>query len=500
MVIIDARKLSNGDELATDICIIGAGAAGITIARELVNTSHKVCIVESGGFSFDQETQSLYDIENVGYPQLSTATPRIRYFGGSTNTWTGRCLKLSPIDFEARQWVPNSGWPISYNDLQPYYDRAANLFNIPDLQNINAEFWQNKPALRDEKQLLADGTFAPVLSLFGKSSVRFGPTYRKQLEQSRNIDICLHANVTDIEASDNLTQVTRLHLACLHGPRFFVKAKIFILACGGLENARILLLSRNQQPTGLGNQFDTVGRYYMDHPNLEHGIILTNNRDFNAPLLFAHRIAKGKVQIGLRLSEAVQRREQVLNHYMLLQPHFSPDSKQPQPSSVINKLLYFYRKLAQKSLRFNFLLVRNYLEQRPDPESRVMLSEQRDKLGLNLLKLDWRVSSQERRDLHQFHQILGTYLEKHQIGRLEHFFPVEERSQPLFLDHFHHIGTTRMSDRPQTGVVDRNCQMHGINNLFIAGSSVFPTSGHANPTLTIAALAIRLADHIKQLP
>ena len=499
MAIIDGRTLAENSELMTDICIIGAGAAGIAIALEFANTTHRVCLIESGDLSFDQETQSLYEMENVGYPQLETEPSRIRYFGGTTNTWTGRCLKLNPIDFESREWVPDSGWAIGYEKLEPYYDRATKLFNIPDSQKLNSAFWQNKPVSQDEQQLLSDSIFSPVISLLGKSSIRFGQAYRDKLEKSRNITICLNANVTEIEASDNLNQAVCLHLACLHGSRFFIKAKVYILACGGLENARLLLLSRRQNTAGLGNEFDTVGRYYMDHPKVEHGMIRTHNRNFNSPLLFGHRVAKGKVQFGLRLSEEVQRHEQTLNHYILLQPHFSPVNKQPQPKSPVNKILYSYRKFMKKPLRFNFLLVRNYLEQRPDPESRVKLGGQRDKLGLNVLNLNWKVNSQERQDLHRFHKVLGTYLEKHNIGRLEQHFPADEAAQPPFFDAFHHMGTTRISDRPDKGVVDRNCRLHSVNNLFIAGSSVFPTGGHANPTLTIVAIAIRLSDHIKQV-
>lgn len=499
MVIIDANKFTDNFELKTDICIVGAGAAGIAIARELDGSSPRICLLESGGFSINEETQSLYNLESIGHT-LRQDIMRIRYFGGTTNTWTGRCLKLNEIDFEQREWVPESGWPISLQDLDPYYQRAATLFNLPSFSKIEAEFWHQKSLYKDEKLVFSNQELTPVVSLRARTPVRFGSTYLKQLRSSKNINICINGNVTEIEASNNLSKVERLHASCLKGTKFSIKAKIFILACGGLENPRLLLLSRRQNSAGLGNQFDVVGRYYMDHPNIEHGFVLPYKENFNAPLLLGNRTFDGTTQFGIAFSREVQRREKLLNHYILLRPKFSEKlAKVPRSTRLLHKSMYLYRKILKKPLKFESLIVRNYLEQQPNSASQVTLSNQRDKFGLNLLKVDWRISSEERNSLHQFHKILGKYLEVHKIGRLKNMFPEDESLQPEFLDGFHHIGATRMSDNPRKGVVNRDCQVHGTQNLFIAGCSVFPTGGHANPTLTLVALAIQLADHIKQL-
>lgn len=500
MKIIDGRKIEYGIKIDADICIIGAGAAGITIAREFAGTQQRVCLIESGGLAFDADTQSLYEMESIGYPQLEPTASRNRYFGGTTNSWTGRCIPLAPIDFEIRDWIPESGWPIQASDLDPYYEKAAPLFKLPKYHHIQSEFWHKRNAYQDEHLFFDNHLFSPVVALRSRKPINFRTTYLRELEQAHNIQIYTYTNVTGIEASDNLSQVTHVQLACLEGSQFTVQAKVFILACGGLENPRLLLLSNQQNSKGLGNQNDIVGRYYMDHPKVEQGMLLPYDPKFNTPLFFGQRIINGTVQFGLRLSDKVQRQEKLLNHYVLLQPQFTPyESRESKRLSRTEKIQYFYRKLIRSPLKSNHLLVRNFLEQIPNPDSRVTLSDRTDRLGLNQLKLDWKINPQERENLYRFHRFFAHYLKLHQIGRLEHQFPNDEAAQPSLFDAFHPMGTTRMSMNPKLGVVDRDCKVHGLNNLFIAGSSVFPTGGHANPTLTIVALALRLSDHIKNL-
>ena len=498
MKIIDGRNIAGGTQINTDICIIGAGAAGITIAREFVGTLQQVCLIESGGLSFDSATQSLYEMKNIGHPQLEKTPSRNRYFGGTTNSWTGRCVPLAPIDFEARDWVPESGWPIQASDLDPYYEKAAPLFKLPEYHHINAKFWHKKNSYKDEQLFFNDRSFSPVVALRSRKPVNFGSAYLKALKQAHNIQIYTHTNVTAIEASENVSQVKNIQLACLEGSQFTIQAKVFILACGGLENPRLLLLSNQQNSKGLGNQNDTVGRYYMDHPKVEQGMLLLHNPKFNAPLFFGQRIANGTAQFGLRLSNHVQRQEKLLNHYVLLQPQFTTyGNKEAHGVNRASRMRYFYRKLTRSPLKPNHLLVRSFLEQMPNPDSRVTLGRKTDRLGLRQIELNWKINSQERANLHRFHEIFAHYLKRHQIGRLEHPFPADETEQSPLFDAFHPMGTTRMSVNPTLGVVDRDCKVHGLQNLFIAGSSVFPTGGHANPTLTIVALAIRLSTHIK---
>ncbi len=358
--------------------------------------------------------------------------------------------------------------------------------------------------------------------------------YLEPLKKSKNISICINGNVTQIETNDIESMVERVHVSCLNGIQFFIQAKYFILACGGWENPRLLLLSRQNNSLGMGNKYDTVGRYYMEHPKAILGKIYPTNSILKTPLLSNYfLLPKGRARFGLRLSDQTQEREKILNHYVMFKAGFSEKLNQAYDSlrlltyrkwthqlTSITKLpehLYkvgtnlgnisnlLMQLLLQKPLNIEHLIIENHLEQQPNPESRVMLSDQLDKLGLNLLKIDWKISSEEKNDLIRFHRILKQYLEHHQIGRLESpLLDPKSFDRDLILethltDSSHHMGTTRMSDNPRQGVVDQNCQVHGIKNLFIAGSSVFPTSGHGNPTLTIVALAIRLADHLKTI-
>ena len=403
---IDARQLPDGTTINTDLCIVGAGAMGIAISLQFKDTTQHVCLIESGDLGPDEATQSLYDFENVGYPIRQTAPSRIRYFGGTTNVWTGRCLPLDAIDFEKREWVANSGWPIDYNTLRPYFQRAAALFKLPDYRQIQAAHWPLRHPYKSERQIFASPKLTPVVSLRRRTSLNFRTAYRQDLQRASNIQIYLNANVIEVEATESLNTIRCLRLACLNGLEFRIKAKVYILACGGLENARILLLSRHQNTAGLGNEHDVVGRYYMDHPKVEHGILKTAP-NFNAPLLFGYRTLQGTTQFGIRLSDAVQRRERILNHYILLQPQFVWNGdKSSQGFGLGGKLRYFYRKLTQQPLRHDFLQIKNYLEQVPRRESRVTLSRQRDKLGLQQLQLHWQVGKQEAQDLYRFHGIL----------------------------------------------------------------------------------------------
>ena len=261
---IDARNLQNGHRIEADICIIGAGAAGITIAREYANSSTTVALLESGGLEFDQEIQNLYTGKNIGLPSFPVHVNRLRYFGGTTNHWAGHCRPLDPIDFEQRDWVPHSGWPISKQDLDSYYERAQPVVGLGAYEYEDLAYWQKRIGLPlPEMELKPDRLYSAV---YNKSPpTRFGREYREELAKSANVSVYLHTNVLEILGNDTATRVSGLKAACIDGPELSVSAKIFILATGGMENARLLLLSDTTNPAGIGNDKGLVGRYFMDH-------------------------------------------------------------------------------------------------------------------------------------------------------------------------------------------------------------------------------------------
>jgi choline dehydrogenase-like flavoprotein len=533
--IIDANRLQPNSILHADICIVGAGAAGITLSSELNGSSQSVCLIESGSYDPDESTQALYDLEIAGYPVRENFMSRARYFGGTCNLWAGRGIKLTELDLAKRDWVPNSGWPITYSELQRYYDQAERILKLPSLDAFKNSTLRRSMSL-SERTLFNNDDLKPNISLWAKKPLRFGAAFKSKLKRSRNVTVYLNANVTEVTMSPEGNSVAEAQWSTLRGNIARVRAKRFILACGGLENARLLLVSRTVHPNGIGNQFDLVGRFFMDHPRAVYGKVKLAGKQ-RLPLLLGIPVRDGIAQIGIQLSENMQRKERLLNNYLSLERHWSPHTAKAYSSFIysmkillrkgysgnrftlsgaklakIPELIYllsprelmphsFYR--AFKAVRDNLgkdlteLTIVNYCEQVPNPESRVFLSQERDRLNMNRLILDWKIGAEETQTLARLQELLDHYLRKTHMGFVE-TDPGEMTHLP-YTDASHHIGTTRISENPRQGVVDVNCKVHGVHNLFIAGSSVFPTCGYANPTWTIVALAIRLADHLKTI-
>ncbi|MUL38110.1 FAD-dependent oxidoreductase [Gloeocapsopsis dulcis] len=535
-MIIDALSIPENTIIEKDICIVGGGAAGITIARELRNQPYEVCILESGGFDFEQATQSLYDGANAGISYFPLGEARARYLGGSTNLWGGWSRPFDEVDFEKRSWVPYSGWPVTRSELLPYYHRAQQACHLgPYAYDVSS--WEEtlKQLQCDRLPLNEAQVETCIWQVIPPTHLRFGEAYRTELEQAKNVSTYLHANVLEIETNDTAQAVTRLQVASLDGKKFWVKAKVFILAVGGIENPRLLLLANKVQRCGLGNQHDLVGRFFMEHPLLKSGKV-----QFSQPAgLYTQKVIQaGELYMGagFNLPQAVQEREQLLNFSTRLLPvrdegleafqrlrHRIPQTKTPEAfpkivqghryrnnTSIVNDLgkvvthldsvvAKIYTKLlksnaVQQPQGYNTLMIG---EQAPNPDSRVTLSPERDKLGLNRVKLDWRLNSLDKYTMLRSQQLVAQELERSGVGQLQIELTNDDASWQSLTSSYHHMGTTRMSSSPKQGVVDENCRIHGMGNLYVAGSSVFPTGGHSNPTLTIVALSIRLADRVK---
>jgi choline dehydrogenase-like flavoprotein len=533
MAFLESGALAGTQELTTDVCIVGAGAAGLTIAGELARAGREVCVLESGGMNPDEQTQALCEMENVGYPVREGFMSRARYFGGSCNLWAGRSMRYEPSDMAPREWVPHSGWPIAYAELASYYPAAARILRLPALHQFDPAAHVDRMS-PSERRLFAAGAMRPTVSLWAKTPVRFGARYRPLLRRAPHVRVLLNGNVTGLNLAPTGGRVDSVDVSPPAGSRIRVRARTFVLACGALENARLLLASRDRHPEGLGDRFDVVGRYFMDHPRAVFGRLRTFP-GCRLPSLRGLPLPDGKVQIGIALSPAAQARDGLLDHYVTLEREVSLYSAEGYQSAVqamkvllrrghagsrwnlrragLGRIPGFVYLLTAKELvphglyrayrTLHNALDRNpkprryvivyFCEQPPDPESRVTLSDARDPFGVNKLRLQWRLAPDVIRSVMQLQEILRARLGEAGIGTLE------DGSDLRFTDASHHMGTTRMSDDPRTGAVDRNCRLHGVDNLFVAGSSVFPSAGHKNPTLTIVALALRLADHLKRL-
>lgn len=431
---IDSTAVPKNSTVSTDICIVGSGAAGLSLALEFLSTEYQVCILDS-------DSAALNDLEAMGLPVSNES--RVRGFGGTTKTWLGIWKPLGPADFES--------WPVSFSKLASYYERAANRFSAAHLADFATDL-----------DFFGSESIAPtVFYRLKQPDLDFGQKFRKAFAENPDTSVYLGANVTKLVGS--ASQIQEAEVQTLSGNGFHVQAKTFVLAAGGIENPRLLLLS------SLGN--DNVGCFYMDHPKGVAGVI----KSPSSKLKQYYFAAKDK-WVGLALTAKVRAERQLLNSHILLEP-------------VRTR---FLRRVI--SVR-----IRNFMEQMPRSQNRVTLSDQRDALSLPKARVRWQIDEYSQRSLRAFHAILKEELQRLDLGILESPLLADNQNFPITKDASHHMGTTRMGTDPATSVVDENCRVHGLDNLFMAGSSVFPTGGFANPTATIAALAIRLADHLKKL-
>jgi choline dehydrogenase-like flavoprotein len=307
-MIRNLEEFSGNKEVSADVCIVGAGAAGITLAREFVGASFNVCVLEAGTFDYDLRAQSLYEGRNIGFPYYPLDAVRSRYFGGTTNHWAGACRPLDDIDFEIRPSIPHSGWPVSKSDLDPYYVRAHDVCKLGPYI-YDPSYWATS-----EAQPLSFATNDIQTAMMQAQPTRFGPTYRDELDQARDVDIYLSANVVDLESSPDGQAIRRVHAKSFGGRELIVSAKVFILATGAIENARLLLASNRIHKSGLGNQYDLVGRYFMEHLSLPGAILAISNADQLPSALYQGAVTNGVSGLAFLVpSAALQRREGMLN-------------------------------------------------------------------------------------------------------------------------------------------------------------------------------------------
>lgn len=514
----DSRSVPKGTVFDTEICIVGAGAAGITLALELANMPFRVTVVESGGFDFDDRTHRLLKLINIGRPYPNLESSRLRYFGGTTNHWGGQCVPLGTMALERRSWIPNSGWPISRKHLDPFYMRAHKLLGIGEF-----DYDAKRLATIVDKEMFP---FSPeklqtVISRY--NAVKFGSEFRDDLGRAGNITTYLRGNVVNVNRHEYNAHVKSVSVKTLSGAEFTVSARYFVLALGGIENARILLLSNDVENKGLGNQYDLVGRYFMEHIWYPSGLIIPTDQDrkfnlYNSELPTEQGYA---LRGHLTLSEHLQRRFEI--------PEFRSEIKITR-SSKYSDAVASARSIRDNVAEYEWptdlgkhLLnvvtgledianhfigeddpiayqLNNYVEQVPNPDSRIDLARERDELGLNRATIDWRLSALDKIGIRKSQEVIAAEVGQSGFGRMRIELVDDE---DVLLDGAHggnhHMGTTRMDANARRGVTNADCRAHGLHNLFIAGSSVFPTGGYANPTLTIVALAIRLADHLKSL-
>ena len=530
-MLIDGRTMPDGETLEAQLCVVGCGPGGITVAQELAGPGMSVLVIESGGPKRDRRQDRSGAGESVGapYPPLSSA--RARGIGGTSLHWEMHqsggdqgwiSRPLDPLDFSARPRIPGSGWPFGGEELAECYRRAQMVAGLGRWGYEPCDWPADAAAPFD---LPADRVVSHV---FQRGTTRFS-RYLADLEAAPHIRVVHHATVLDVEQSEQGPEVSRLRVATGQGRHIFVRARRYVLAAGGIENPRLLLLSRSaDRPQGLGNARDLVGRHFMERLTARAGVIVPSGPALLARAAFyqSHLVEGMRIQGTLSLAPALIEREGLRNATFWVLAR-----RRIVATSAVGSLVTLARSMRRRPISARLmaghagmiardlpavtraagqLLLRTtrepevlqlgvQAEQAPDLDSRVTLGHRLDRFGLPVARLDWKPTEADRASIASSVRLLDEALRGAGIGRIDRAFG-EETPEAMFIGNSHHMGTTRMSTDPARGVVDPSGRVHGVPNLYVAGSSVFPTSGYANPTLTIVALAIRLAGELRSQP
>jgi choline dehydrogenase-like flavoprotein len=526
-MIRDVFELNDGAILRAEVGIVGAGFAGIDLARYLAHRGVRVVLLESGRLNFEPETQALTRIDSVGKPvrfpdpegrftpylaPIYRGETRLRQFGGTSNIWTGKWRTFDPIDFEKRPWIPHSGWPITIDELRPWYDEIARDYGLADF-NVFAHCSSNARL----REAITAGGLKLSFHFWAKEPIRLASRFHQEFKEAANLQVVLGANATEIVLDNDLRHARAIVFQSLERRQFRLAANHFVLATGGLEASRLLLASNRQIPAGIGNGRGLVRRFYMDHPKHKRGKLwpgaafkLIGNKAVSRP--------RPRFLVSFSLSDDVQRTQSLPNHAIYFAPVYHYDIDYPierilriksawqtaRPQHALSPAVALalspqaLLKIAQQQIYrrrggpIAHCAVSMYVEQVPNPESRLYLGPERDLLGMPKLVVDWRLTSWEQESFQRLLRGLTDACAQAGIGRLE-FGPLTFDDT---VDAAHHMGATRMAAGPKEGVVDRHCKVFDTNNLFIASSSVFPTGHSAAPTFTILALARRLGSHL----
>ena len=552
-MILDAKNIENLARLTTDVCIVGSGAAGITLAVELKRCNIDVVVLTGGRERETSADRDLYrGVADVEHPHEPLEENRRRVFGGTTVAWGGRCIPLEPIDFASRPWIPNSGWPVPYAEIRPHFDRAMELCEAgPFSFDAGAVFSSDRAALLDD---FDDEDITTSNLERWSPPTNFAKRYGAELRQAPSLRVLLGGHAVHIQLDKNGRSVKHVVASAGGEHKFFVTGRSYVLAAGGLENPRLMLNSDDIHTAGIGNSAELVGRFYMSHlTGVAEKIIMADPR----PVL---RSAFEKDQAGVycrrrfALTPRAQTEYQVGNAIATLHRPAISNAIHRDPMFSAAFLAKHYRGVVSRSgpgavlaelrassdiqrehwkviastrfdsiseiariLRQRYLVKRRLpsvlaaptaaehhisyqTEHAPSPDSRVILSGERDAFGMRRITVRPAFSSVDVETIVELHRLLASRFDKTGLGRVE-FDEARLREHisdypRQFNSQAHHLGTTRMSHRPESGVVDANCEVHDVHGLFLMGGSVFPTGGHANPTLTIVALSIRLAAHL----
>ncbi len=525
-MIIDGRSDDRAGPLDYDLVVIGAGAAGITLANELDGTGLRVALLESGGRAFDPETQALYDGTVTGLEEIDLGAARLRFLGGTTNHWGGRCVPMDAIDFARAPLSGMTGWPFPRAALDPYYPKANEYCGVGAF-----DYAPNAAEGVTEGDLLLAGDDIVETVVVRQSSVNFGEKYAGMLEASKNVDLWLWTNVTGFAVTPEGV-VESLETRTLSGAERTFRGRQVVLATGGVENPRLMMILNDRNGTSFGDAGELLGRCYMDHPAGGAGFLHPTG-DIGEKAYWDKDVAAADgtpLWLLWRLRDEVIEREGLANTQFYLfafrdQTTAARDREARQGMSALRQIAKWSVGRGAHDFRLSDaycqvitstdamvastlsdsgtapverVLLKYEAEQQPTRDNYVILGEETDAFGLPRPILNWAPSEADRDSILRTTELIGQAAGAADLGRLE-LEPHWDEPWWGATTSWHQIGTTRMSEGPTDGVVDPDCLVHGTKNLYVAGGSVMPTAGRANPTLTIVALTIRLADHLKAI-
>lgn len=521
---IDLESVAPGQTFRSKLCIIGAGVAGLTLAAKLADSAVDVCLLEAGGLQYEDRCQQLYDAEMAGHRHSGTTLGRFRVFGGSSTRWGGQLLPYTDDVFHPPPELNLPDWPIDLSDIDPYYAEVGRLLGAsqqPFTDDLLRAFSQGQP-FQSADVRLRYSKWAP----FGKRNL--ARTLGKTCSDSSRVTVFLHANVKSIELAPGGTHIRSVIVQNPARQCSRFEASLFILSAGTIETCRLLLSSSEVAPEGVGNDRDQVGRYFHDHLSVEAAALSDATRR-RVLRYFTPRFTGGTLHTP-KLEASAQLRAKgkllsVMAHFPIEEPEDSGfravqqtlrqmqsgnfDKKfyksvvaLPTASVQIAKLVIDSRFYKKRSVSEEAKVTLHLdCEQRPQAESRIRLGQSRDSLGMRRALVDWRISEEERHTISAYAAVINRIFTDNNIGELTwhpELFETDKTWLRFASDTFHMMGGTRMGTSPSTSVVDKNLKVHGIDNLYIASCSVFPTGGSSNPTFTMMALTLRLADKLRR--
>ncbi len=530
MTVLNNLQIKN-NILNYDVCIIGSGMSGQLVSSELINK--KVILVESGSLKLEKDIQELNNYKSIGLEFRKDNINRIRQLGGSANLWANQLMLLNDNDFENRSWIDDNCYiPINYGDLKTYYERAITKVYKNQFSELgNLVNFKRLDYSKFEKEFLKDDIFK-LNNHFWPSKIEkfnYNSKFTKKIINSKNIDFLHNFTATEFEIDENLEKVISIKFI-FKKEEINIKANFFVLACGAIENARLLLNNKSKSKL-LENQ--NIGKYFMEHPRVNLGELKTNEKLY-LNYLFGMKHYNYSIRQSLGFSKNYLKNNELLNSYVFLDPKFNKNEELlfneflhaikvifknkriPKyelrnfklksfieqiylnlpaqiSNNVLNSLLRKYFQIKKYKFSFNKINIHYQGEQVPNFNSSINLINEKDVYNQKKIEINWNLNDKDYDTINHFTKIFHQKFKNHQ------YLSFKENNEKLVTDASHHMGTTRMSLNNNDGVVDKNCKFHNIKNLFISGNSVLRTSGSSNPGLTNMALSIRLGEYINNL-